>query len=111
MALTNLRMSSSEQGENLLHADNPDYPWGTQVTLDPDVLNRLNLDGLPKIGDVMPLQAQVEVIGINQVESRDGKQGYELRLQITDMNLGGNDEQDRAQAMFGGDNGNHLGSA
>lgn len=100
--LTSLKMSKKEaksdmgmpMGASDMSGDNlPRYPYGTKVRLEKEALDKLDCDPADyKVGDVLMIQARVEVVGTSIRENQGGKEYKELELQITDMSM----EQDKA---------------
>ncbi len=64
----------------------PDYPWGTRITLEHEQIEALGLKAMPAVGKAVSLQAVAMVIGINS-EQRDGETCQRIELQITDLAL------------------------
>jgi hypothetical protein len=64
----------------------PDYPWGTRITLEEDQLAALGLKAMPAVGAPVGVEAVATVIGVNE-EQRDGKTVRRLELQLTDLGL------------------------
>ena len=99
MAMTNLKLSTSELSAGTILGDvpeTPEYPYGLTITLNQEVLNRLGMD-LPKVGATVSFTAQSEVVGT----SKDEQGRHELRLQITDIELHNTRDENMAQALFG----------
>jgi hypothetical protein len=65
--------------------DEPQYPFGTRITLTNDLLQQLAM-GMPQVGDVFTLDAMVEVVAVSKMPGnvQDQKQ---VELQITHMEL------------------------
>ncbi|BAM66435.1 hypothetical protein [Xanthomonas citri phage CP2] len=64
----------------------PDYPWGTRISLEEDQIAALGLKSMPAVGAPVGVEAVAMVIGVNE-EQRDGKTFRRLELQITDLAL------------------------
>lgn len=64
----------------------PDYPWGTRISLEEDQIAALGLKAMPAVGAPVGVEAVAMVIGVNE-EQRDGKTFRRLELQITDLAL------------------------
>jgi len=68
--------------------DRPLYPWGLEVRLETEALEKLGLaDKLPTVGKSMKLEAMVDVTSVSENDSRGGK-SCSVTLQITDLGLG-----------------------
>lgn len=90
--------------------DTPIYPWGLQVRLDEESLDKLGMDTLPKVDGELMLIAKVKVVGasINEHTSaaKGGKHKHKsVELQITDLCLeavpAGKDAADELYAKKG----------
>ena len=77
-----------EAPEDVMGGDEEAYPYGLQLHLDDDSLEKLGIKQLPSVGETMELTAKVRVTGTNSNEKQDGDVEGSLRLQITDMELG-----------------------
>lgn len=67
----------------------PDYPWGLSISLCTDELEKLDLDDMPEVGDMIHLFAMAKVTAIS---SRDTDAGPEKRLELQITHLGVEDE-------------------
>lgn len=83
-------------------ANGPKYPHGLEIRLDGDSLRKLAIgeSGMPKVGDIMTMDAVLEVVSIsksdNQIEN-----GYCVCLQIQQMELESvEDEMNEQQAAY-----------
>lgn len=81
----------TEPAESLV-SDRPVYPYGLNVRLDEDTLDKLGIDTLPKVDGDLMLWARVKVVSVssNEHTSNDSKGKHKHRmveLQITDMAL------------------------
>lgn len=72
--------------------DAPAYPYGLQIRLDKESLEKLGIKKLPEVGKSMKLEATVEVVSIHMNESSLYGDNKSMELQITDMALGGGSE-------------------
>lgn len=88
--LVSMKMTKSERAEkNTVSSDAPDrpiYPYGLEVRLDTDALEKLDLDELPEVGGEMTLLAKVKVTGASSSDTEYGK-SRSVSLQITDLCL------------------------
>jgi len=96
MKLSNMKMDppkpETAPAETLM-SDRPIYPYGLQVRLDEDSLDKLGIAELPKVGGELLLTAKVTVTSVSsnehQTEGKRGKHKHRnVELQITDMGLG-----------------------
>lgn len=70
-------------------ADMPEYPYGLELRLGNEELEKLGLFTLPEVGKELTLQAKVKVTSVSSNEHLDGKPYKGVCLQITDMGLEG----------------------
>lgn len=103
MELKSMKMTEAEREKNApTVASAPDqrqYPYGLCLSLDEATLKKLDLYGLPKVGETMMLMAQVKVESVSQHENGDGKD-RSVSLQITDAALGRDGKQDRSEFLY-----------
>lgn len=66
--------------------DAPRYPWGLQVRLEDDELEKLGITALPNVGDEQLLVATVKVTSVSERDDESGTT-RSVGLQITDMHL------------------------
>lgn len=78
--------------------DRPLYPWGLELRLDDEALEKLGLAKLPPAGGTIMILARADVTGSNSRDEVDGagkvKTSQSLTLQITDLCL--EDEKPKA---------------
>lgn len=68
--------------------DAPAYPYGLEITLDTEALEKLGLKkALPEVGATMTLTASVDVTRVSESESQGGEATCSVSLQITEMAL------------------------
>lgn len=112
MKLVNMKLGPKAREEKYPESatvDRPVYPYGLEVRLDDEALDKLGLRELPEVGTTLMLCAQVDVTAVSERENLEGgktERHRDLSLQITDLALGpapGEDErQRRAQtALYG----------
>lgn len=95
MALKNLALTPAEAKDTYLgcgpcepDADNaPKYPWGTELNLEDETLEKLGIDRLPEVGEEVQITAVAKVTRVSASESQGGAR-RSLYLQITDMAVG-----------------------
>jgi hypothetical protein len=96
-------MLSDEEYED--DDETPKYPYGLELTLDSESLEKLGIgvSNLPKVGQQMQLAANVEVksVGMNEYQG-ESKPNLHVCLQITAMELSGGAAPDQAEVLFGG---------
>ena len=83
--------------------DEPAYPYGLCITLDAEQLEKLGITALPKVGSTMMIKAKAYVKSTGAYETQGGND-MTMSLQITDMEISGEDrQQSQAEAMYGKD--------
>jgi hypothetical protein len=83
-----------------------DYPWELRFTLDADELDKLGMSGLPKVGEVMDMQAKVKVVGVYAADSAMSGSNRNISLQITALGLEPETTgKSAAQTLYGGGGG------
>ena len=82
----------------------PLYPEDTEICLDSLTLRKLGISevNLPQVGQQFALQGRVEVVEVCK-EQGQAETALEVKLQITHLALGNDQQRARAQvdAMFG----------
>lgn len=110
MKLINMAMSPEEAEEDspstlaTKGAEGPKYPYGLQLHLDDDALEKLGLTEMPKVGSTLMLTAKVAVTGCGSSERQGGDEESYCDLQITDLAVGDENEpskRDPARALYG----------
>jgi len=71
-----------------ISVNEPEYPFGLNVDLDTESLEKLGIKENPKSGEKMTLLAKVEVTSESKNTSLKGKDRRRVSLQITEMALG-----------------------
>lgn len=89
--LVSMKISAAEAKKmtepSSLVEDRPRYPWGLQVNLDKDSLEKLGIgDELPGVGEKYLLVAMVDVTSVSSNQSEGGS-NRSVGLQITSMCL------------------------
>jgi hypothetical protein len=86
-----MKMSKEEAKEQSSPstADTPRYPYGLEIRLDDDAIEKLGLgDGL-NVGDEVMITAKAKVTGKSGYETLVGDAENSIDLQITDMDVTG----------------------
>lgn len=106
MKMVSMKMDAAAQkaryAESSVSADAPMYPWGLEVRLDKEALEKLGLaDALPKAGASMKLAANVEVTNVSESDTAGGGKTCSLTLQITELGLTpAKDEKKAAELLY-----------
>lgn len=81
--------------------DQPMYPYGLQLRLDNDALDKLGEDTLPAVGASLLVLAKAKVVSVSSNDSEYGKQRH-VELQITDLCLEDpGDDTKTTEALYG----------
>lgn len=70
----------------------PLYPYGLCLSLDEDVLAKLDLDQNCEVGDLIHLFAMAKVTSVSMRDTQEGK-SCRIELQITHLGLEDEDEE------------------
>lgn len=88
--MKSMKMSKSEQ-EKPMTVDAPsgdEYPWGLRLNLEQQSIKKLGMKELPEIGSEVMVHAKAKVVGARMSENEKS-----LELQITDMEMAGDDDK------------------
>lgn len=105
--LVNMKIDPKERekkyAESTVAADAPMYPWGLQLHLDDETLDKLGITKLPEVGKSYTLTAKCDVTSVSENDSGDGPR-RSVSLQITDLSLdfGGGEKNSNAGAQLYG---------
>jgi hypothetical protein len=97
MALKNMAFTKAEQKDRnspkLMdsYGGGEKYPYGLRLDLNAEVMKKLGLTSLPKTGTEVTISACAKVVSTS-VNDRDGKSEKRMELQITSMEVGGEEE-------------------
>jgi len=61
-----------------------EYPWGLEINLNDETLEKLGISKLPQVGKKVRIAATAEVVGVSQNQHGDQKD-RSVRLQIVKM--------------------------
>jgi hypothetical protein len=64
----------------------PQYPWGTRLTLDDEVLKKLGLDKLPEVGAELVVYGMAKAVAVRSDATEHGG-SRSVELQITDLSV------------------------
>jgi hypothetical protein len=89
MKLTNMAMSSKESkamtNPEPVSPNPPIYPYGLQIDLSEESIQKLGIETLPVVGSVLMIHAKVTVSRTSENIEQDKKAHRNLALQITDL--------------------------
>lgn len=94
---------AKEQGQAVNPVNNsPRYPYGLNIRLENDSIEKLDIEEMPEVGEVVMIMAHAKVESVSMNEQADGKKYKSISLQITDMSLSEMEEKkDIMKAMYG----------
>ena len=99
-AMHNMKMEIKDNEistDRLLGHSGHEFPHGLRVNLDPRVVEKLGIDRMPVVGQIMKLHAVVEVVEVSIDRSSNGGRDKSMSLQITDMALKDRSEDSLAE--------------
>lgn len=70
----------------------PKYPWGLQISLNDDSLEKLGVTALPAVGTEVTIVAKATVAATREYSTEGSGSEASMDLQITDMQLDGLDQ-------------------
>jgi len=87
--MVNMKLDRDESKEAMgpVIPQAPAYPYGLEISLDKNALEKLGVDELPEVGSVVALTAKAKVVSVNASNSLYVKD-RRVSLQITDLELG-----------------------
>ena len=106
-ALVDMKLDKSEQkrlAEPTVAAEAPEYPYGLEIQLQEDSIEKLGIKNLPKPGDKFRLYSEVVTVDVGSNANVSGKKRAHLTLQITAMVLApAKDDKSASDALYGGE--------
>ena len=104
MALKDMKYTPAELKEEAkemtVTGARPTYPWGLQLNLDGDTLEKLGVEDLPKVGDYITIVGLCCVKSVSQTSRDDDEdERRSVSLQIEKMRLGGDGDNDDDDKM------------
>lgn len=89
MSLVDLKLTKKEMNEEAQSSDMPSYPYGAQINLDTDELEKLGIgsDNLPAVGAEYHIRAVGKVTRISENETEGSDYSCGLCIQITAIEL------------------------
>lgn len=99
MPMINMQKAAErEEMPGEIEADEPRYPYGLCISLGKDELEKLGITALPKVGTEMMIMAKCYVKMTRAYETQGEGEDMGIELQITDMEIQGNQQQRNAEA-------------
>ena len=84
--------AEAQQMTNPTAADAPKYPWGLNICLNDDSLDKLGVKTLPAVGTEVTIVAKATVAATRESATEGGDAQASMDLQITDMQIDGLDK-------------------
>lgn len=96
--------SAKNMGINLdegkVQEQKPEYHYGLRICLNEDMIKMMGFKELPEVGEVLKMQALVEVCCKSEYESKESGEIRTLDLQITEMEIEQKKKTDIAKALY-----------
>ena len=92
------RAPEREEMPGEMEMDEPRYPYGLCINLGKEELEKLGITALPKVGTEMTIMAKAYVKMTRAYETQGEGEDMGIELQITDMEIQGNQQQRNAEA-------------
>ena len=91
MGLVNMKMSKEEAKEQSSPSASgaPEYPYGLQLNLDDDAMEKLGIGDGMNVGDEVTITAKAKVTSKSGYQTMVGDAENSVGLQITDMEVSG----------------------
>lgn len=93
-SLINMENTPQEAAEQIglpTASDGPKYPWGLEICLNNDSLEKLGVKVLPAAGTEVTIIAKAQVTGTSERQTEGDGTKQSVDLQITDMQIDGLD--------------------
>lgn len=106
-SLINMENTASEAAEQVgapAAYDAPKYPWGLEINLNDDSLDKLGVKTLPAVGTEVTIVAKATVSSTSERSTESDGACASMSLQITDMQVDGLDADllgRAAQLLYG----------
>jgi len=104
--LKSMKLSKADreaQFPKAIEMERPLYPYGLSITLEEQVIDKLGLESLPKVGTTLILVARVEVTSVSAHQAVGDEKRRSVGLQMTDLCLEDDDGAlvDGADLLYG----------
>lgn len=87
MERTKAEKKAAEERCTAMPCDGPDFPWGLNINLGKDELDKLGITKLPEVGAEMKVYAVCCVTRVSQSASQGGNESKGVELQIVQMGV------------------------
>lgn len=82
--------------------EEPEYPYGTSITINDEKIAALGLDKAA-VGNEMMITAKVKVTSKSEYDSEDSGKNASIEMQITDIMVEAGDKESLSDKMYGSD--------
>lgn len=105
--MKNMQLSKpeSEALANPKPGDGPRYPWGLQLHLNAETLEKLGITGVPMVGEMLIVHARARVVSVSVRDEIDGDKQRNCELQITELALVSELAGDAGSKLYGAGDG------
>ena len=100
-----LSKPESEALANPKPGDGPRYPWGLQLHLNAETLEKLGITGVPMVGEMLIVHARARVVSVSVRDEIDGDKQRNCELQITELALASEPAGDAGSKLYGAGDG------
>lgn len=101
--MVSLKRTAADVKEEKAELSSPEpqeYPYGVSIDINEEVMEKLGMTEIPKVGAKITITAKAEVTSARQVEGKEySDSGF--CLQITDLELGSGLKKSAAQSLYG----------
>lgn len=103
--MMNMKRGEDADEQKEMHDEGPKYPYGLELRLSNEEMDKLGMSELPDVGEKRMIMARVEVSSIDAHEHQgDDERHQSVGLQITDMAIGPDEPtKSTAERLYGED--------
>ena len=88
MKMVDMKMKSEKSPSICCDEDSkPEYPWGLQINLGNEELEKIGMEKMPEIDTEFSMQIKVKVTSMSVNSSKGEEDRKRLELQITEMGM------------------------
>lgn len=81
-------------------SEGPKYPWGLQLRLENESLDKLGIKELPEVGKECKVMGVAKVVSVEKRDQEGGKTSRHVELQITKLALEHEDDDEAFERGF-----------
>lgn len=103
MELKNMELPKIKNEEKIecCSPERPRYPWGLNIRLENEVIERLGIEDMPEVGEEIMIVAKAKVESVSVHENSDKTKNRSISIQITDMAVEQEKKVDVEKALYG----------